>query len=242
MTGTIGDINTCREAIKGDPEERPIIDFNKIVPMPQVLRETTCDGTVSDYEWALGKDIFSELRREKGLGKPVLNADDVTFNQILEAVKKRVALYGRSNVDVDQLRKVHENYSRYGFTTWHDWSRANWGTKWNAYEQKEEACLIVFDTAWSTPFPVMEALSKQHPNITFEIGYADEDMGQNCGRYELRDGKMTDQWHPEFGTEDAVRFACKIKGYDFDQYWREITEGDEEEDDGPAETETETKE
>ena len=44
-----------------------------------------------------------------------------------------------------------------------DWSRANWGTKWNAYghkpvERVDDALKIRFDTAWSPPYPWLVAV------------------------------------------------------------------------------------
>jgi hypothetical protein len=52
---------------------------------------------------------------------------------------------------------------REGIPNWYDWNCENWGTKWNAYaqsiiEQDDDMLQLRFDTAWSPPTPVIEAL------------------------------------------------------------------------------------
>ena len=37
-------------------------------------------------------------------------------------------------------------------------------------------------TAWSAPIPVIKKLSEMYPNIELTLEFADEDLGQNCGR------------------------------------------------------------
>ncbi|MCX0815744.1 hypothetical protein JDS23_21215 [Escherichia coli] len=121
-----------------------------------------------------------------------------------------------------------ENYRRYGYYSWFDWSRANWGTKWNAYNiempvkriptrikyghnfrhthvrayakriyKKRLArhaatggeLVIRFETAWSMPKPIYQAMARKFPHLEFVIRYADEDFGNNCGFILLRNGK-----------------------------------------------------
>lgn len=97
---------------------------------------------------------------------------------------------------------------------WYEWSINNWGTKWNCYNISiDDDGGICFDTAWATPIPIFEALSKRFKSLKFEVHYADEDMGNNCGIITLKGGKVIDHWEPP--TEDeAMDFACEIKGYD----------------------------
>lgn len=76
----------------------------------------------------------------------------------------------------------------YGSYDWYNWNCENWGTKWNAYntaitENSPFLTEIEFDTAWSTPDPIIKALSVKYPNCVFEVIYADEDWGSNSGNY-----------------------------------------------------------
>ncbi len=74
---------------------------------------------------------------------------------------------------------------RFGADNWYEWSYANWGTKWGSYEVEHEqgSNVIEFQTAWSTPTEIIEELSRQYPEATVSVKYADEDLGNNCGEY-----------------------------------------------------------
>lgn len=45
---------------------------------------------------------------------------------------------------------------------------------------------ISFDTAWSTPEPIIVQLSKDLPEVEMFILYADEDIGYNYGAYIMK--------------------------------------------------------
>ena len=56
-----------------------------------------------------------------------------------------------------------EDERDFGPYTWHAWNRANWGTKWNAYDSSM-ACdsgvvTLRFETAWSVPYPIIIAIA-----------------------------------------------------------------------------------
>jgi len=68
-----------------------------------------------------------------------------------------------------------------GFNNWYNWCIENWGTKWNAYntfyDHNDDFIQFEFDTAWSCPEPIFNALAKQYPTMKFH-GYAiDEGYG-----------------------------------------------------------------
>lgn len=100
-----------------------------------------------------------------------------------------------------------------GYTDcWYDWNVNNWGTKWNAYEaDRQEDTLIRFDTAWSHPTPIMEALSEKFPDVDLHVKYADEDTGYNLGEYWMTNGTITQEVDLVDGTPEALDFASWIK-------------------------------
>jgi len=65
----------------------------------------------------------------------------------------------------------------------YDWCVKNWGTKWNACEttfealesygeNKEDSMIqINFETAWAPPKPVIEAIGKEYPELSFSLRY-----------------------------------------------------------------------
>ena len=54
---------------------------------------------------------------------------------------------------------------------WYSWRLANWGTKWDCYEVDIDECdlpngfEVTFDTAWSPPEEICQALREQYPDV-----------------------------------------------------------------------------
>lgn len=64
-----------------------------------------------------------------------------------------------------------------GYASWYPWAIANWGTKWGAFRYAEtgsEPFGFRFETAWSFPTPIFEALIAQYPTLSFECATFDE--------------------------------------------------------------------
>lgn len=101
----------------------------------------------------------------------------------------------------------------YGHDGWYDWRIANWGTKWDCYEHEHEkgSNTWEFQTAWNSPESILKYLSGKFPTTIFTVRYADEDLGSNCGIYEIKDGKITSQIHGDFCL------ACEVWGYDYQE-------------------------
>ena len=105
-----------------------------------------------------------------------------------------------------------------GTVCWYQWNIARWGTKWNAYDQEVTEGKLRFDTAWSHPYPVVEALSKKHPDTKFEVKYADEDLGCNLGHYMIIDGQMTEIEDYSSYDDKSKEFAARLKyGRSYDE-------------------------
>jgi hypothetical protein len=95
---------------------------------------------------------------------------------------------------------------------WYDWCIENWSTKWDVNETfEDENGYICFDTAWSTPALVILHLSEKYNDLSFEVLYADEDLGSNCGRYVFKGGDEI-----EYDGYD-IKEACDIWGYDLSE-------------------------
>ena len=102
--------------------------------------------------------------------------------------------------------------------TWHDWSRLNWGTKWNAIawdkgtgEHTKTPGELRFQTAWNHPAPVIAALSRKFPDEAIRVAYADEDTGSNLGVYEILNGEIVKQADVEERTPAANNLARLIR-------------------------------
>lgn len=116
------------------------------------------------------------------------------------------------------------------------WCVENWGTKWNAVEPYagdwETGIRIEFDTAYSEPSPIYEAMSRLFPEATFAVDFASEDIGSVCAQRVYQNGKIVEG--PEGYIEDfeeAVRLACDLWNCDPDEFLSEDEDKDNEDDD-----------
>lgn len=95
---------------------------------------------------------------------------------------------------------------------WYDWHWDNWGTKWNscdAYTERgtDTKLIVSFNTAWSFPEPIWRKLADLFPNANFDVRFADEDLGNNCGYFYAKDGYVNCEW------VNTLEFACEVFGY-----------------------------
>jgi hypothetical protein len=187
-----------------DSDEERLIDFNKIMPAPPSLNITS--GTTTDYGLAILKYRAGDTKEIMRIlaypwGAKYRDADDLIEHLIAD---------GRANLEEAQM--ALDNIRDYGYPDWKDWSINNWGTKWNAYSHSSrEDGAIKFETAWSTPYPVMEALSRKYPEAVIKVRYADEDFGHNCGEYTFQGGDLVEETTPEGGSDEAYELAADIQ-------------------------------
>lgn len=174
-------------------------DFNKIIPMPKSLdiesgsmtkecimyyltnRCTIPVGCIGGKKLDVARKLLTDMLLYGDEGLKLL------FSRVMEKTfvmpeSKKNEMYHNGQVYID-------NYKKYGCTTWYDWCINYWGTKWNSYSNRQDGeDIIIFETAWSNPGPVILGLSKIYPEAEIEHWWADEDMGNNDG-YRFYQGK-----------------------------------------------------
>lgn len=152
-----------------------------------------------------------------------------------EWVKKDfvVEQYDYLGKGIDTLEKLGkqylDNYFNTGCLEWYDWCLKNWGTKWNPDDTYLDKCnggilKMTICTAWSSPMAFFEKLVNKYDIHSINVKYADENVGYNCGEYAFSKEEGYTQWNPEEGSDEAVKFACEILGYDESEF---IDENDE---------------
>lgn len=192
--------------------EKGNVDFNKII---------TFDGEFSWNGVSRRAETLAEAVTQKALSDhPLLRA--------LEASNRRDAnLKDLDEECFEQFIQMLRNFRKCGFLHRMDFARAQWGTKWNACESvaDPEAGTASFETAWSCPRPVLEALSKKFPDDAIEVLFADEDIGSNCGSFTLKAGEyiasdIAPAWRNQTDEQKVkwTAFACDIKGRDAAEY------------------------
>ena len=214
ITGDEDTIRDLLESIKVDGEGLGSVDFGKIIPMPDSMNIES--GSNTDK----GLKAYTDFMFIYTLAG---TRDDVDLDRIPKK-SEEAFLNARPDVTPTQWelgKTAYKNQSKYGAPTWYEWSVNNWGTKWNAYEctpsePNEASAELCFQTAWSAPHPILERLSEQYPALALSHVWADEDIGQNCGRREYSDGCLTEEYYPE--GDEATAFACEQWGYDPEEY------------------------
>lgn len=156
---------------------------------------------LNDWFTAERRDIAVKRREAKVV--EMLTAKITDFNMVIPQPV---------NIETGDCSGKHEP----GIICWRDWSINNWGTKWNGYELELErdgdgTAKLRFQTAWSHPVPVIEALSTMFPEAEIQVSYADEDLGYNLGEYKILNGARTELLEIEEGSNDANDFAAQLK-------------------------------
>jgi hypothetical protein len=192
--------------VENKADEIEAIDFNKIIPMPPSLSVES--SSIGDMGLAHLHPEYAKYEFEKGE----------------EGKKRWKELDRKRKTEALKLGRIYyDNIVQYGHKDWYSWCVASWGTKWGAYaiyvqdKQDENGAIteysneIQFDTAWATPYRVIRKLSFMFPDAEFSVTYADEDMGQNCGRYTFQNGEEIDVYQPDGGSDEAMELAIEVK-------------------------------
>ena len=149
------------------------VDFNTIIPS---FDDGQGDGIRGDIETLAESCLpFNKDGPMAGL----------TINRMLESDVTKL-----DDECFDKFIQMLKNKREHGYLHCMEFNRAEWGTKWNAYDQLIGGDSVRFDTAWSLPEPVIAKLSLMFPSETISVEYADEDTGSNCGWFSIKNGSI----------------------------------------------------
>lgn len=212
-----GDQKEIDDLLKNVASDKNYFDFEKIIPIPGSLKIDS--GTISDRIYAIylyENKIDEDPLKEYLSYSFIKNEGITTLEEVYDYFVKKVNYYNR-----DMCKQIHDNMEKYGSKDWYEWSCKNWGTKWNSSESDVIGNFITFQTACSTPSPIIEKLSIDYPNLEFIVKYADEDIGgSNCGTYIMKNGGVI------FEEGGDIVFSCELWGYDpaeYESYRRDKT-------------------
>lgn len=207
LSGEQKRIDDLLKSVKG---EDSVLDFNKIIPMPESLN-IEC-GSRTDRGLKAYKDFVYVYTFAGTEEKDLLN---------IPKEKEAAFLRVRQDIRRDEWelgRTAFQNEQKYGAPTWYQWAVAAWGTKWSAYNAEiVEDNTIIFNTAWSRAMPVIQKLAENFPDIRFEYCWADEDLGINTGRVELENGEIIHDEFFEPQSKEAYELAAELWGLDLEE-------------------------
>ena len=116
----------------------------------------------------------------------------------------------------------------YGNNNWLDWSRANWGPKWDAYGFDNRPKDTPENTLWflsanQAPHPVIQRLSELFPDVVMEHLWADSNLGYGCGTCTYKAGQKIEECYSDYGCR-AYEFSAKVLGVDLAEMGYVLTE------------------
>jgi hypothetical protein len=189
----------------------PSLDFEAVLPSPEILRGVRNSSAVSDGLAVLGVALpggnpFEAETVEGMLGYPWVRQAGITTTEALKA-----ALLARDPGCVAAAEAAINRVRETGYRDLGAWRRANWGVEDNAsgYEEAAEIPFCFrFDTPWSFPVPVFQALAARYPALAFDCVCIDG--GWNFGgegAFNPRDGQ------PPFRLVEAdARLYVQVHG------------------------------
>ncbi|CUW41907.1 conserved protein of unknown function (plasmid) [Magnetospirillum sp. XM-1] len=183
--------------IREDQEGKRFLDFETVIPMPDVVRMTDATAETQLGFVTVMRDAEAAARY---LEYPwIMNAGITTPEQLFEWVERtRPESIAKGIVSKQALAET-------GHANWMEWTNESWGTKWSSYDYSETDPAEAgprfefrFNTAWYFPIPIFEKLADRWPKIAFEIDCYDEgDTFEGTGWF---NGSADD---PPFALYDA---------------------------------------
>lgn len=213
------DIKVVRSLIKGSKDDLPMIDFNRLIPMPESLNieeGSRTNDAISLYLTMMNPDAphhdENPMSRER-FGAVTRKLSTTMFMRYTPVLSEERIREMTRNTNIDDLldlgAKAVYNLMKYGAVSWYDWRVSHWGTKWNAYYQYSDSDdSIGFDTAWSMPEPILERLAEicNEHDVCFEGQWVNEDWRSDSGSFESNDDVL--YVYPD-ETEEQARERCK---------------------------------
>lgn len=202
-------------------EHKVVLDFNKIIPMPESIKNMETSTRVPQYIGLFLNSIKNTNEFKKYISVIVLNGgnyigmNEEEYRKRLQDITQEKDWKGNKKFENEQAvldygRMALDNILNYGVADWYDWSIENWGTKWNAHETEIEDNVIWFDTAWSPVPDLMLKLSSLFPENYFEYDFSDERICDLCGEFEFENGDCTKEMIFDEGSKEAYE-----KGFEF---------------------------
>ena len=186
-------INADKETVKKiidftSSEKEDIIDFNKIMPVPDELFLTS--------NLIIGFDVrkYVGIKNNKSLSE----SNKETLHEIEERYKN----------NGDKFSLYMNLFKKYNAFTKNEWKQHNWGTDWLAQSYLEGNEIWLY-TGWTMPDGIFQVISEKFPDVDFDFESATEDVLSNCpyGSGTIKDGHFS--WN-EYSTTDCQEHAIKL--------------------------------
>jgi hypothetical protein len=136
---------------------------------------------------------------------------------ILNVLNPYLTFKGDDDYTFDFNKIIPEPNGEEENENWYQWRLDNWGTKWTGYDGRfnEDQTAFTFDTAWSSPLPVIKKLAEL-TGETFILEYIEYGMFF-CGRYTASPTEDYDEFYDDI--KSAPQELLNELGY---EEWEEV--------------------
>lgn len=196
------------DEITSTKDDEIYFDFNKIIPMPESVRNII-SGTITDKckqlfrSYIFDKDNYDDYKKVMFVREEkIIKLNQKEYDELMESclsytnceltdtgvVKHK--LFSTEQDVLDYGKRAYDNIINYGKQDWYDWSIAFWGTKWNAQDTEIDGNEITFLTAWDAVPALISTLSEKYPNSTFIYDFAEEQLSEFGGILHIKNGHL----------------------------------------------------
>ena len=165
-----------------DNEGSPFFDFAKVIPVPSALfTENVSSELVGRAKLAMG---YADLENKMKAAQKGGLLDGMQASSLIREASTPINKDRFKEKEIESFLLLCKSLCETGYAYWYDWNVENWGTKWGAYDfERVSDTEIKFQTAWSAPHKIIEAISKNMlpEGVGLRHQWADEDTGHNVG-------------------------------------------------------------
>lgn len=191
ITGDAATIDAFVAAhFRNNENGKPFFDFGSIVTKPEIVDKTQSGSVADEGFFALTgfHHVTFACFSENPLQLAIRHGRFTGAHQLTTVNDYRAWLEKERPEAIEQGRMQLQCFLETGHRNWYDWNVANWGTKWGAYDYKPrfrepQKLVFEFQTAWSFPRPIFEALHGRYPGLLFEGVTIDEGGPEYEWRY-----------------------------------------------------------
>ena len=198
-------IHEILTAIKNDEFGIGSIDFNKIIPIPEImdiLKNPDAQTALKYYQSCMQACAEALMSGE--------SPSEIVYKQ---------RMFHQNKPEMWNLGKeCYSTIKRYGTGNELDINRKMWSSKWNAFgytkspKYEEGSDTIRFLSANERVSKVIEKLSEMFPDTEFLYRWADENMGDNVGEAKYENGECIKEHIPVNNSIEAYELAFDIIG------------------------------
>jgi hypothetical protein len=168
ITGSKKTLETIKNNIFSKDENGDmVLDFNKIIPQPEEIKNTVSDSHSNFFQEFVKTDC------------------KINYNNWIDFIKSKYHNWDILLFTEKRFNELKHLYDTYGCCDWYEWNVKNWDTKWepeacNVFEEQSntypfaDGLHFEFLTAWSSPMKILEKIMETYPDCDYRIEGQDE--------------------------------------------------------------------